>query len=129
MKDPSKWLYSPDKPGILGDKDIDQHKNERIQNGFSVFDWLNFNAYLSWVIHQGLLKFRKEGNGYPAHLTEETWNFMLDEMIDGFEAFYELESMDTWNTEVSYDEWAEPLLARWKVGKQLFIDNFENLWD
>ena len=130
MKDPSRWVYEQEhEPGTVGRLNVEKHETERIQNGFSDCDWFNFNSYLAWIIHGGLVKFRNEGSGFPANLTKETWHFMLDTMIDGFEAFAELESMEDWDTHVPYDEWAAPIQARWESGKQLFIDNFENLWD
>lgn len=123
MEDPTKWVYDQDRHSVK------KHESERLKNGFSTCDWYNFNTYLAWVIQSGLVKFRNEGSGYPAQLTEETWHFMLDTMIDGFEAFAELESMESWDIHTPFDEWAAPRRARWETGRQLFIDNFDTLWD
>ena len=124
MTDPTVWVYDDNK------HDPEKHKRERVENGFSTYDWWNFNSYLAWVIKNGLAKFIDEGVGHPAHLTESQWKQTLGKIIDAFEAFEELESMESWdNKTVPYAEWAAPYKARWDEGSKLFIENFFSLWD
>jgi hypothetical protein len=119
MNDPSAWVAKDE------DKyDLERHKRERAENGFSVFDWWNFNSYLAWVNIQGLKKFKEEGSGYPANSSLEEWNEMLDIMIEGFEAF------ETYMNDCPDSrEEIEALLATHRVGMKLYAEQFVHLWD
>ena len=124
MNDPSFWVYKDNA------HDPERHERERAKNGFSTYDWWNFNSYLSWVIRQGLARFRDGGVGFPVGLTEEEWDQILEKMIDAFEAFEELESMKSYtDRSVSFSEWSAPYKARWEEGSKLFIEYFFHLWD
>lgn len=119
MDDPSAWVYE--------DKDEDEqdrHEQERAKNGFSVFDWWNFNSYLDWVIIQGLEKF-KNGSGFPVFggvKTMDDWRSVLDKMIEGFKAHDRL--ANDWNKKTM-----EADKAAWEEGSALFIKYYSSLWD
>jgi hypothetical protein len=118
MEDPSKWVFE--------DKKHDQarHFEERMSNGFSVYDWWNFCDYLTWVIIQGLEKF-KDGSGHPVYDGIETmddWRETLDKMIAGFKAQHRIMN--------DYDPATiEADRAVWEEGSALFIKFYSTLWD
>jgi hypothetical protein len=119
MEDPSIWVYKDEE-----NYDPKQHEKERVENGFSVYDWWNFNDYLSWVIVQGLKKF-KDGAGFPVWGGIETmddWREALDKMIAGFEAQNRL--MNDYNPATM-----EADRAVWEEGSALFIKFYATLWD
>jgi hypothetical protein len=97
---------------------------ERMTNGFSVYDWWNFNNYLSWVIIQGLEKF-KDGAGHPVNdeiNSMDDWRAILDKMIVGFKAMERL--MDDFDITT-----AEEDRALWEEGSALFVKYYPTLWD
>jgi hypothetical protein len=113
--DPVKWA-----------KNTLRHKRERARNGFSFYDWVNFDEYLAWVIVGGLKMFRHHGSGHPSQLTLEQWNDILDEMIEGFEAYLFICSIDAVN------EGEEGLNKKKETSDralQLFVEYFPDLWD
>src|SRR4051794_38000959 len=79
IKDPIFWINKMDAYA-----DPAKHALERASNGFSTYDWWNFDEYIAWVNVQALTKFRDESNGRPAGLTEDEWREILNLMIDGF---------------------------------------------
>lgn len=119
MKDPSIWVYT-EHP----DYDTELHEGERAKNGFSKYDWWNFNSYLDWVIIQGLEKF-KTGSGHPVYgevQNMEDWCAVLDKMIAGFEAHNRLMN--------DYDpKTAEQDRVVWEEGSALFMKFYDSLWD
>lgn len=126
MEDPSKWVYNPE-----NNHSIAQHEDERINNGFSVYDAWNGDNYLAWVII-GICKSLKNGHGYPAALDDrdgwDTWMSILDEMIDGFEAHNE----EVWDIDADIETNRAALAAqKVKVDRalELFGKYFTGLWD
>jgi hypothetical protein len=116
--DPSKWVFEDEK------HDQARHMEERMTNGFSVYDWWNFNNYLSWVIIQGLEKF-KDGAGHPVNdeiNSMDDWRAILDKMIVGFKAMERL--MDDFDITT-----AEEDRALWEEGSALFVKYYPTLWD
>lgn len=120
MDDPTSWEMTP--------AESKKVRKQRADRGFAEQDWWNFNSYLTWVIIQGLEKF-KTGAGYPMEAgTMEGWVIILDEMIDGFNAKQAYHDGDV-PPDVHVDEWAKPLIARWEKGSTLFIKFYGDLWD
>lgn len=107
MKDPITWAENKKK-----------HRRQRAKRGFSVYDWWNFDTYLSWVMINALEKFRDDGVGHPANLTENEWTTILNVMIDGFEALILLETEED-----------EELLRRGEIALDLFRIYYRDLWD
>jgi hypothetical protein len=121
MEDPTNFV----KP-----EELERHHKGRIEDGFSVFDFWNFNTYLSWVIIGGLEKF-KDGAGHPANLEDMAeWREALEVMIDGFKAQEELNSMESWDRSImTYKEFSGPLEEKWRKGAALFVEYYGSLWD
>jgi hypothetical protein len=113
MKDPMDFV----KP-----EELSVHRAERATNGFSKYDWWSFDTYLAWVIAGGLKKFRTEGHGYPADVTEQEWNILLDVMIEGFEGWLEKFETKTLDEE-------EELRKKLNVALDIFRVYFVSLWD
>lgn len=124
MKDPTLWVNDSKRHSKK------RHEKERLENGFSTYDWWNFNSYLSWVIIGGLKKFLKDGNGYPGGTTKEEWDKDLQTMIEGFEANEALQGFEGYGfNNVTYEEWSKPLEDKWERGIKLFLENYGTLWD
>lgn len=118
MEDPSKWVFTSEH------HDEAKHFEERMTNGFSEYDWWNFNDYLTWVIVQGLEKF-KNGAGHPVTeniKTMDDWREVLDKMIAGFKAHDRL--MNDWDEKTAKQD-----RATWEEGAALFIEFYGTLWD
>jgi hypothetical protein len=129
MEDPSSWVYEDDNDP-KHDYSVEEHRRLRAERGFSTYDWWNFNSYLSWVIIQGLEKF-KTGAGHPVYggvATMEEWVAVLDEMIDGFKAIEAIVEHDR-PKDIPYDEWEAGLRAKWERGMELFTTFYGSLWD
>jgi hypothetical protein len=122
MKDPSLWVLTS-KRRNGGNYDAEAHFSERASQGFSEYDWWNFNNYLAWIITAGLEKFKTQGFGFPGNLSgEDEWHREIDIMLDGFAAFYEIED---WEFTVDY----EAAKARLDKGLEKFSEYFTSLWD
>lgn len=111
----------------------DRHKYERIHNGFSIVDWWNFDSYIAGVMVEGLKMFKTNGTGVPAEfgtdITEtglDEWHSVLDEIIDGFEAYLEIQD------HLGYDDYLEFYNeAKKKLDNsfELLKTYFQHLWD
>jgi len=86
--------------------------------GFSDEDLRNLDYYLAKHIKECLIEFKKVSSGYPANTIIEKWNKDLDDMIDVFEYFKNIESIE-------YNE--EEVKKMTQLGYK-FIDNFNSLW-
>jgi hypothetical protein len=63
--------------------------------GYSKEDYWNGESYLESVMY-GIIKDLRENHiGYPSNLSEESWNSILDEIIEGLEAADELRMENT----------------------------------
>lgn len=45
-------------------KKIKRHHKERIENGYSWFDWINFDTFIMGVVATGVLKFAEDSVGF-----------------------------------------------------------------
>ena len=59
---------------------------QRGKRGWADCDWWGMDYYLISIILPMLKELKKNQHGHPADLTEEKWNKILDEMVEGFEA-------------------------------------------
>jgi hypothetical protein len=124
MDDPSAWVNTD------SGRDISKHHYERATQGFSVYDWWNFNSYLTWVIIGGLEKF-KTGAGHPVYggiNSMDDWCEALDKMIAGFTARHELDN-DFPGPDDDREAWRATREKAWRVGAELFVKFFPSLWD
>jgi hypothetical protein len=121
MNDPSEWVKT-----TKDADDYDRHRQERAENGFSVFDWWSFCDYMAWVNIQALEKF-KDGAGFPADLhSMDEWKSELDTMIAGFKAYQTLSALD-----YDFRDKAETdkILKTQDDGLALYAKRFSALWD
>jgi hypothetical protein len=118
LTDPTSWGQDPE--------NIEKHTKERVEQGFSTYDWWNFFEYNAWVMINALEKF-KNGAGHPVYgevKTMEDWVRVLTEIQDGFRAQVQ---MANW-TQPNTPEW-EALEAKWKRGMELMTIYYGSLWD
>lgn len=43
---------------------VKHHKEERAENGYSWFDWINFDSFIAGIVATAVLKFAEDGVGY-----------------------------------------------------------------
>jgi hypothetical protein len=115
MEDPTyNWVVASDK------HDVEKLKTERGENGFSTYDYWNFDQYLAWIIWQACERF-KTGHGFPAVLeSPEAWTEILCKIQAGMEAHQKIDDVNE-----SYDI----LLATRDEGLKLFAQWMPSLWD
>ena len=123
------------------------HYEEREQAGMQItihsWDTWNMDHTLALIIHPMLIQLKKTKHGYPAHLTEERWDEIMDEMIWAFEQ----KTNENWNEKyygplvdnpdniLGKDfEWVDEEglkkhQERITQGLKLFGEYYENLWD
>jgi len=129
------WIY----------KQFFKTKWQRMARGYADSDTWNLNDYAADVIYHALLHFKKSTHGHPCDLTEESWNDILDKMINGFAAKLQLlddltygehcwvkqsdrDLVGEFDPEL-YEAWRSPLEAQWAEGSALFVKHFDSLWD
>lgn len=113
---------------------------QRASRGYSDLDAWNLNSYLAGWIPEVIEKHMV--NGYPASITEEKWGQIKKGIIEGFEAYLELEDLvgfplkEEYDSEEEYDKaleiWKlkeENLGAKQRKGLELFVKWFDALWD
>jgi len=60
---------------------LEQHRAERAESGFSVFDWWSFDTYITGVIGNAVKQFAN-GRGYPGGFTQESWTTLCNEISE-----------------------------------------------
>lgn len=80
--------------------------------------WSMDYTFVEWIIPR-LKRFKQLENGHPSDLSWETWQRILDDMIEGFE-FY-LKEDELTNYEKRED-------GKFKKAMFLFYTYLENLW-
>ncbi|MDA9302467.1 hypothetical protein N9Q27_00655 [bacterium] len=105
-------------------------------------DTWSMDHTLAHIITPMLVQLKETQHGYPADLTEQEWDDILDEMIWAFEQksrvdwdedFYEYEDDDTqqFGVRLAWED-KEGAIAhqdRMSNGFRLFGKYYENLWD
>lgn len=114
-------------------------KIQRANRGWSVYDTWSFDDYLATVLAGGIKHLREHNHGHPvtvcscpdkAHTEpgawdtcdgEARWNEILDEMVEGFEAYTHVHDLD----------YAQEQEARAKCRRslELMTEHFGSLWD
>ena len=92
--------------------------------GYTLRDVYSMDSYLSRIILGMLKDFRKYEDCYPSRMTKEDWEIMINEMIEGFEAYCK---------NISYPEDSTPDLyedrrRKFNRGMALFSAYFDNLY-
>ena len=116
--------------------------------GWADKDTWDFDNYISTVIQNALLHFKKNKNGYPHNLTEEEWNEILNKIIYSFHtatlisngAYFYLNTQE--NKLEDYIKAKEQMKGldylvvmswddckRYEEGLRLFTKHLHSLWD
>lgn len=92
------------------------------KDGFKDAETFSLDYTFALYIYSHLCYFRDNCAtlGYPAHLTEEEWHNILNDMIDGFKKYIEMNKSDDLLTEDYYDDMHNKM--------KLFIEYFPDLW-
>ena len=98
-------------------KDNKYFKKQRMIRGFDDSELWNLDITISQFILPRLMIFRKNHHGYPADLTNNQWNTVLEKMIRAFE----------WDTHESNIYMKVPDYVN--EGLDLFRKYFFDLWD
>lgn len=107
---PSSW--HPD------DERQEQWKKEREIYGFDEKDIWNLDYTFALWIYPRLKMYQKYNCGFPSNMTKDSWNNILQEMIDGFEA-YLLDDL--------YPK-KEDTCEKFNKSMKLFSENIGDLW-
>ena len=97
-----------------GDKRWDDFKQQRLERGFDDSETWALDCTIAKFIEPRLRRFKEIKAGYPAIISEEKWDDILDKMIYAFECINKDTISDN---EDSVDE-----------GLDLFRKYFFNLW-
>ena len=157
MHQKTYWKFYTSLPSEI--YDWIKHFIQRGAKGFSDYDCWSVDNYLCQIIPDMLRQLKRDTHGFPADLTEEKWNEILDKIILGFEAANKLNSDENWemnkgNEMVTTPHEKNPNLARiswtnpwteeqikhfreldekdkkiFDEGMELFHQFFFNLWD
>lgn len=129
--DPSAWVDEAD--GWAG---MDEVRRQRGEQGFSKADWINFDTYIAWVIHNAVVKMKVDGNTafYYSDAHEDEWEALThaeyDVMIKGFGQWVnhgDLDLMDIPTEEYKkrFRQYEDDLDAALTIFKK----RFKSLWD
>lgn len=131
IKDPSAW--TDEAKGWGG---MEAVRRERGEQGFSKADWINFDTYIAWVIHNAVVKMKSDGHtmfSYPGE-PEDTWeartNEEYDVMIKGFGQWAKHDELGT--MEISPDEYMKlyrQYVSDLDAALDIFKKRFKSLWD
>lgn len=101
-------------------------KRERMQKGWSEWDWWSIDRHFAKMIAEVARKYRDDGHGYPMQYDSDgkelwegaavkKWNTILTEMADGFQGYYD--------EKLEFDD---PAVKR---AMALFAEWFPAMWD
>ena len=99
----------------IGDKHYEKNLNQIKNRGFSDSELWGLDSTIAAFILPRLTHFKKVNNGFPLNLTPESWDQILDKMINAFEIVTSKEGWNRDNKEV-------------KEGLTLFAEYFRDLW-
>ena len=88
------------------------------------YDTWNADHTLALIIHPLLIKFSEQPHGYPADLTEDEWDTIIDKMIFSFSCSLDSDWEDQFyiNTRLDSTESLDDSIKSLKI-----IDNFSDL--
>lgn len=122
LKHTSRWSLK--KPLYL-EKTDKRYKRQMAQlkkNGFSDSETWGLDSVIAEFIIPRLERFKEVQGGYPAGLTEQAWDAIVDKMIFAFE-FHQMR--DDWShNKPGFDAEYE----KYEEGLQLFAKWFSHLW-
>lgn len=104
-------------------KDWRLHKKQRVEFGYSTFDWWSMDSYIAGVIAHACDKFAKESHGHPGDMTYEEWQ----NYCSGIAAPLKLwASANRWK--LSHEDEMK-LYEEVKEAMHLFAERFGCFWD
>ena len=104
-------------------------RTQKVKVRIDKWDTWSMDCTLAPIILPMLKQLKATTHGYPADLTEQEWDYVLDEMIWAFEQ----KCRDDWMSDFNYNKWdregADAHQKRMSQGFALFGKYYENLWD
>ena len=97
---------------------------QRATRGWADCDTWSLDHYLDEVLAEAIEHLRKHNHGYPPELTEQKWDTILAQMVEGFKANLRVDDFD-----YSDSTEFEVLQERAKRGMKLFVKYRNHLWD
>ena len=94
----------------------------RIKYGIGCCDLAGYSYYISERIRDDLTLFKENMYSHPADMSFEEWESIIQEMIDGFDAFLQMDEF------VPSDKEYKRLNKIHKRGMRTFIKYFRGLW-
>ncbi len=101
-------------------EDIPLHHKQRIERGWSDFDWYSGDVFLARVIGEMAAKYR--GRGRPFGLTEDQWDEILTKISEPLLEYAEKKFQLSLDEETRLGEKAQKAL-------RLFAKYFPDFWD
>jgi hypothetical protein len=101
------------------DKREKKYSKQRKKRGFDDSETWSLTDTICHFTIPRLKRFKQVNNGYPAYLTEESWNEVLDKIILAFELTSRDEGARDWNEEEH---------KQLEEGLDLFRKHFFDLW-
>ena len=119
--------WSLKKPLYLDKKDkrYPRHLKQLKSNGFSDSEtWGLYEVIIDFILPR-LIRFKEVNNGYPAGMTQEEWDNIIDKMIFSFQWFKDDDKF--LHTTMNVDERAAGE-RKYEEGIDLFAKYFRYLW-
>lgn len=107
----------------ISEKDRPKHREQRAQRGWSDCDWWSGDTFLAKVIGEMAAKYRDDGCGHPASMTEQEWDDILTRISKPLLAY----ASDKFNVSTNDQEVA--LMKAAQDALRLFADHFPSFWD
>lgn len=100
---------------------------QRFKYGYSESDLWNMDSWFIDIIQRMLIHFRDNAVGYPACITEDEWNLILEEMIDCLSLMDEDEA-EKYITKNGFYPFSDEYKAKYELmnkNKKRFFELFE----
>lgn len=124
MKTDPKYIGVPNINFSVADKEDKRERSyakQRIKRGFDDSELWSLDCTIAQFILPRLIEFKKQTEGYPAHMAGESeWHENLEKMILAFKLVVDGKLIVTHETSIRFKKFDE--------GISLFKDHFLNLW-
>lgn len=90
---------------------------QRARLGVSARDSYDLFTYIAAVIQNGVQMLKDRGESYPANMSAEEWDNILDQILVGMEQIAKQEQMEPYDHD------------KFRTGMDLLRDHFTALWD
>jgi len=101
-----------------------RHERERVNHGYSWWDWISFDTYVCGVIADACRDFRLKGMGYPSGMTEEEWHAVLLRIEEPLRWWAE----DKFDNDLDHKAEAAKYEEA-KAAMALFAEHLGSMWD